>query len=58
MSKEKLLQRREHINQLHFAIEAYIHRWRDMALIGLGEEAQKTLRDIRKITFDCEKIDD
>jgi hypothetical protein len=56
-SKQALLEKRESINQKSLALEMYTKRWRDMALVGLGEEAAKSLKDIRRITFEAEKIE-
>lgn len=33
-------------------------RWRDMAEIGIEDKAKEALKMIRKITYECEKIND
>ncbi len=50
--------RQDLINDKVLAFEMWMKRWRDMTELGINDKAKEALVMIRKISFECEKLND
>lgn len=51
------LTRYDRVNDKKIALEMWVKRWRDAALLSIGDKAKEALVMIRKITHECEEIE-